>query len=90
MPELSIVIPAYRERDNVVPMLSALERALQQCDWEAIFVVADAFDGTEDLVRERAPRGATRAYAACTASAGAGSPRHASRACSRARRPTSR
>lgn len=56
MPELSIVIPAYRERDNVEPMLSALERALPQCDWEAIFVVDDAFDGTEDLVRERAQR----------------------------------
>jgi dolichol-phosphate mannosyltransferase len=56
MPELSVVIPAYRERDNVLPMLSALERALRQCDWEAIFVVDDALDGTEDLVRERAQR----------------------------------
>jgi dolichol-phosphate mannosyltransferase len=56
MPELSVVIPAYGERDNVLPMLSALERALPQCDWEAIFVVDDAFDGTEDLVRERAQR----------------------------------
>ncbi|HEU4351777.1 MAG TPA: glycosyltransferase family 2 protein [Burkholderiales bacterium] len=56
MPELSVVIPAYRERDNVLPMLSALEQALPQCDWEAIFVVDDAFDGTEDLVRERAQR----------------------------------
>ena len=56
MPELSVVIPAYGERDNVLPMLSALERGLPQCDWEAIFVVDDAFDGTEDLVRERAQR----------------------------------
>jgi len=54
MPELSVVIPAYRERDNVLPLLSALEQALSGCDWEAIFVVDDAFDGTEDLVRERA------------------------------------
>jgi dolichol-phosphate mannosyltransferase len=54
MPELSVVIPAYRERDNVLPLLSALEQALPRCDWEAIFVVDDAFDGTEDLVRERA------------------------------------
>lgn len=56
MPELSVVIPAYRERDNVLPLLSALEQALPRCDWEAIFVVDDAFDGTEDLVRERAQR----------------------------------
>lgn len=54
MPELSVVVPAYRERDNVLPLLSALERALQGCDWEAIFVVDDAFDGTEELVRNRA------------------------------------
>src|ERR687888_182794 len=54
MPELSVVVPAYRERDNVMPLLSALERALHGYDWEAIFVVDDAFDGTEELVRERA------------------------------------
>ena len=54
MPELSVVIPAYRERENVLPLLSALEKALSGCDWEAIFVVDDAFDGTEEVVRERA------------------------------------
>src|SRR5918999_4108329 len=54
MPELSVVVPAYRERDNVLPVLAALEQALGGRDWEAIFVVDDAFDGTEDLVRERA------------------------------------
>jgi dolichol-phosphate mannosyltransferase len=54
MPELTVVVPAYRERNNVLPLLSALEQALPRCDWEAIFVVDDAFDGTEDLVRERA------------------------------------
>lgn len=56
MPELSVVIPAYRERENVLPLLAALERALGGCDWEAIFVVDDAFDGTEEVVRERAQR----------------------------------
>ena len=54
MPELTVVVPAYRERENVLPLLSALEAALSECDWEAIFVVDDAFDGTEDIVRERA------------------------------------
>lgn len=54
MPELSVVVPAYRERDNVLPLLAALEQALAQCDWEAIFVVDDALDGTEELVRARA------------------------------------
>ena len=54
MPELSVVVPAYRERDNVVPVLAALEQALAGLDWEAIFVVDDALDGTEEVVRERA------------------------------------
>jgi dolichol-phosphate mannosyltransferase len=54
MPELSVVVPAYRERDNVLPLLSALEKALAGVDWEVIYVVDDALDGTEELVRERA------------------------------------
>lgn len=58
MPEVSVVVPAYGERDNVAPLLAALEQALAGEDWEAIFVVDDAFDGTEELVRSRAQRDA--------------------------------
>lgn len=54
MPELTVVVPAYRERDNVLPLLAALDQVLPRCDWEAIFVVDDAFDGTEEVVRQRA------------------------------------
>lgn len=54
MPELSVVVPAYRERENVPLLLGALEQALAGLDWEVIFVVDDAADGTEELVRERA------------------------------------
>lgn len=54
MPELSVVVPAFRERNNIPALLGALERALEGRDWEAIVVVDDAFDGTEDFVRERA------------------------------------
>ena len=56
MPELSVVVPAFRERENIPALLQALEQALQGIDWETIVVVDDAFDGTEDLVRERAQR----------------------------------
>jgi dolichol-phosphate mannosyltransferase len=56
MPELSVVVPAYRERANLPALLQALERALDGLDWETIIVVDDAFDGSEDLVRERAQR----------------------------------
>src|SRR5205809_2605219 len=56
MPELSVVVPAFRERDNIPALLDALEQALAGLDWETIIVVDDAFDGTEGLVRERAQR----------------------------------
>src|SRR6187455_3776387 len=56
MPELSIVVPAFRERENIPRLLDALERALAGLDWEAIVVVDDADDGSEALVRERAQR----------------------------------
>jgi dolichol-phosphate mannosyltransferase len=54
MPELSIVVPAFGERENIAPLLGALEQALAGLDWETIIVVDDAFDGTEDVVRSRA------------------------------------
>jgi dolichol-phosphate mannosyltransferase len=54
MPELTVVVPAYRERDNIPALLAALERSLEGRDWETIIVVDDALDGTEGIVRERA------------------------------------
>ena len=56
MPELSVVVPAFGERENIPDLLRALEQALAGLDWETIVVIDDAFDGTEDLVRERAQR----------------------------------
>ena len=56
MPELTVVVPAYAERENVLPLVAALEQALRECDWEVVFVVDDARDGTEDILRERAQR----------------------------------
>lgn len=54
MPELTVVVPAFRERDNIPHLLRALDTALAGLDWETIVVVDDAFDGTEDLVRTAA------------------------------------
>lgn len=54
MPQLTVVVPAYAERENVLPLTAALEQALRGVDWEVIFVVDDALDGTEDVLRERA------------------------------------
>ena len=54
MPELSVVVPAFRERDNVDALLAALRGALHELDWELIVVVDEPSDGTEQLVRLRA------------------------------------
>src|SRR4051812_15168932 len=54
MPQLTVVVPAYAERENVLPLTAALDEALRGVDWEVIFVVDDALDGTEDVLRERA------------------------------------
>jgi dolichol-phosphate mannosyltransferase len=56
MPEISVIVPAFRERDNIPLLLDALQQALAGLDWEAIVVADAADDGTEELVRERAQR----------------------------------
>ena len=56
MPELTVVVPAFRERDNIPSLLDALAKALEGLDWETIVVVDDSLDGSEDLVRSRAQR----------------------------------
>lgn len=52
--ELAVVIPTYNERGNVRPMLSALAKALEDVEWEVIFVDDHSADGTADAVREAA------------------------------------
>ena len=49
--ELAVVIPAYNERENVAPMLAALQTALFGIEWEVIFVDDNSPDGTAEAVR---------------------------------------
>ncbi len=49
MKELSVVIPVMNEEDNVSPMISAVSDALQEIDYEIIFVD----DGSSDSTRTR-------------------------------------
>ncbi len=51
MIELAVVIPTFNERDNLRPLLAALERALAGIAWEAVVVDDDSPDGTADLAR---------------------------------------
>ena len=57
-PELSIVVPTYKEAQNVQALVSLLDRALTGIVWEVIFVDDNSPDGTarvaKDLAREDA------------------------------------
>ncbi|HJW40564.1 MAG TPA: glycosyltransferase family 2 protein [Rhizomicrobium sp.] len=49
--ELSIVLPTYKERDNVAELVRRLGAALQGVAWEAIFVDDDSPDGTAETAK---------------------------------------
>jgi dolichol-phosphate mannosyltransferase len=52
--ELSVVVPTYKERQNIAPLLAALESALDGINWEVIFVDDHSPDHTADFVRSLA------------------------------------
>src|SRR5580658_2262906 len=52
--ELSVVIPTYKERQNIAPLLAALQTSLQGISWEVIFVDDHSPDHTADEIRARA------------------------------------
>src|SRR2546421_3083524 len=51
IPELSVVIPTFKERDNIEILVQRLDAALSGIAWEAIFVDDDSPDGTADAIR---------------------------------------
>jgi dolichol-phosphate mannosyltransferase len=53
---LSIIVPTFNERDNVLEMVERLEACLNGNAWEVIFVDDDSPDGTAARVREIAQR----------------------------------
>jgi dolichol-phosphate mannosyltransferase len=54
IPQLSVVVPTFNERDNVTPLLRRLESALAGVAWEVIFVDDNSPDGTSDVLRSLA------------------------------------
>ena len=57
-PMLSIVAPAYNERENVRPLVHAIARAMACTNWELIVVDDDSPDGTASEVATLAGEGA--------------------------------
>lgn len=52
--QLSVVVPTFNERDNVVALYRKLEAALTGISWEVIYVDDNSPDGTSDVVRKLA------------------------------------
>jgi dolichol-phosphate mannosyltransferase len=52
--EISVIVPTFNERDNVLELVSRLERCLAGRSWEVIFVDDDSPDDTAALVRRLA------------------------------------
>jgi dolichol-phosphate mannosyltransferase len=50
--ELSVIVPTFNERDNIVEVVQRLEACLRGIAWEVIFVDDDSPDGTADRIRE--------------------------------------
>ena len=51
MLQLAVILPTYKERANIAPMVARLDAALAGLSWEAIFVDDNSPDGTGDEVR---------------------------------------
>jgi len=54
LPQLSVIVPTFNERDNVTTLFRRLEATLAGVAWEVIFVDDDSPDGTWDVVRNLA------------------------------------
>ena len=89
MPELTVVVPAFRERENI-PAPARRARAGARRPRLGDHRGGRRCDRRQRSAGARARAAATPACAASSASAGAASPRRASKACWRAPRPTSR
>ena len=51
LPELSVVVPTFNERDNVTVLYRRLEATLTGIAWEVVFVDDNSPDGTWEVVR---------------------------------------
>lgn len=51
-PELSVVVPTFKERDNVPLLVDKLARTLSGIDWEVVFVDDNSPDGTATIARK--------------------------------------
>lgn len=51
MPYITVIIPAYNEKDNILPMVEKLETTLVDYSWEIIFIDDGSSDGSLELLK---------------------------------------
>src|SRR5690349_13462963 len=51
VPELTVVMPTFNERNNVPLLIERLHKTLEGYDWEVMFVDDNSPDGTASLIR---------------------------------------
>ena len=53
---ISIIIPTYNERDNVIPLVERIHHALHSYEYEAVFIDDNSGDGTAEVARALSAR----------------------------------
>ena len=46
---ISLIIPTYNERDNIIPLVERIHRALSNYDYRVLFVDDNSQDGTAEI-----------------------------------------
>ena len=47
---ISIIVPTYKERENIVPLIERIHNSISKYDYEIIIVDDNSADGSEELV----------------------------------------
>jgi dolichol-phosphate mannosyltransferase len=55
-PEVSVIVPTFNERENVVELTDRIAACMQDIAWEVIYVDDDSPDGTAELARQLAAK----------------------------------
>src|SRR3989304_8174004 len=56
MEKLTVIIPTYNEKDNLIPLVERIDSALSGYDYEILFVDDNSKDGTAELATSLAAK----------------------------------
>lgn len=53
---ISLIIPTYNERENIVPLVERIHRAMSNYDYQILLIDDDSPDGTAEVAANLSPR----------------------------------